>query len=213
MKKGLTFKKVFEKLSPLFPDAMNEENNSDPFFVLISTILSHRTKDEVTEEAIKRVKERIKGPQDLLAIPQKELESLIFPVGFYKNKARILKDIAQTIVNVLGGRVPDTFEELLKLKGVGHKTANLVLSRAFGKPAICVDTHVHRISNRMGLVRTKTPQETEIELKEKMPKKYWKNYNGLLVAFGKNLCKPISPLCSKCPLYKECPRIGVVRWR
>ena len=213
MKESLTFAKIFRKLREYFPETVEEKKSDDPFFILCITIISQRTKDEVTDEVANKLKERIKKPEDLLSIPEEELEKLIFPAGFYRNKAKILKEIARTILNRYGGKVPQTLEELLSIKGIGRKTANLVLSQGYGKLAICVDTHVHRISNRLGLVMTKNPEETEFALRKIMPKKYWKYYNGLMVSFGKTICKPVSPFCSRCPLRCLCPRAGVKRWR
>jgi len=181
----------------------------DPFKVLVSTVLSARTKDETTEEASERLFSRVKTVEDLARLSVKEIEKLIYPVGFYRNKARALKKMAEVILKNYGGKVPDSLEELLKLPGVGRKTANLVLILGFDKDAICVDTHVHRIVNRWGYVKTRSPEETEMALREKLPREYWKIINGLLVAFGKTVCKPIAPLCSRCPLAVYCPRIGV----
>ncbi len=180
----------------------------DPFRVLVSTIISARTKDETTAEVSERLFRRVRGFEDLRKIPEEELAELLKPAGFYRTKARNLKRLAG-----LTDRVPDTIEELVKLPGVGRKTANLVVSVAFGKPAVCVDTHVHRIMNRWGAVRTKTPEDTEKALREIAPQELWSRINALLVPFGKEVCRPISPLCSSCPLREECPKIGVDRHR
>ncbi len=177
----------------------------DPFQTLVSTILSLRTKDEVTAAATERLLKRVKKPEDLLKIPDEELEKIIYPVGFYRNKAKTLKKIAKILIEKYNGKVPDTLEELLKLPGVGRKTANLVLSESFGKDAICVDTHVHRISNRWGIVNTKTPEETEYALMKVLPRKWWKKYNSILVAFGQTICKPVGPKCDICPIREYCP--------
>ena len=177
----------------------------DPFQTLVSTILSLRTKDEVTAAATERLLKRVKKPEDLLKIPDEELEKIIYPVGFYRNKAKTLKKIAKILIEKYNGKVPDTLEELLKLPGVGRKTANLVLSESFGKDAICVDTHVHRISNRWGIVNTKTPEETEYALMKVLPRKWWKKYNSILVAFGQTICKPVGPKCNICPIRVYCP--------
>jgi len=185
----------------------------DPYRVLVSTVLSLRTKDEVTRDASLRLFEKAPTVYELDRLSENEIAQLIYPVGFYTTKAKNLKRIARIIIQEHNGKVPDTLEELLKLPNVGRKTANLVLSKGYGKPAICVDTHVHRISNRLGLVRTKNPEETEFALMEILPKKYWIEFNDLLVPFGQNLCKPVSPHCSVCPLYKYCDRIGVERSR
>ena len=185
----------------------------DPYRVLVSTVLSLRTKDEVTRDASLRLFEKAPTVSELDRLSENEIAQLIYPVGFYTTKAKNLKRIARIIIQEHNGKVPDTLEELLKLPNVGRKTANLVLSKGYEKPAICVDTHVHRISNRLGLVRTKNPEETEFALMEILPKKYWIEFNDLLVPFGQNLCKPVSPHCSVCPLYKYCDRIGVERSR
>lgn len=185
----------------------------DPFLVLVGTLLSLRTKDEVTEEVMGRLFIRATTPQEILAIPAEDLECVIYPVGFYRNKARTLREVSRIILENYQGRVPDTIEELLSIRGVGRKTANLVVAEGYGKPGICVDTHVHRISNRMGIVTTKHPHETEMVLREILPKRYWIIYNTLLVTFGKTVCKPLSPLCTRCPLSQLCKRIGVDRYR
>ncbi len=189
------------------------KRDKDPFKVLISTIISLRTKDEITEKASERLFSLADNPYDMLKIPEEEIQNAIYPAGFYKNKATTIKEICITLVEKYGGKVPDNLEELLSLKGVGRKTANLVLSEGFGKPAICVDTHVHRISNRLGIVKSKTPEETEKQLSEKIPVEHWNRINENLVAFGQAICKPISPLCSKCPVSDLCPKIGVKKHR
>ncbi len=189
------------------------ERFKDPYRVLISCILSLRTKDGVTAEASKRLFSVVRGPKDMVELPLERIEELIYPVGFYRNKARTIKRISEELLERCGGKVPDTMEGLLSLKGVGRKTANLVLIKGYGKEGICVDTHVHRISNRWGLVDTKTPEETEMALREVLPKKYWHEYNDLLVPFGQNVCLPVSPLCSNCPVADYCDRKGVLRSR
>ena len=193
--------------------AVSKVGKRDPFRVLISCLLSLRTKDVTTEEASKRLFKVASTPYEIMNLPLEEIERLIYPVGFYRNKAKVLKEVSRDIVERFGGRVPDNMDDLLSLKGVGRKTANLVLIKGFGKEGICVDTHVHRISNRWGLVRTKTPEETEEALRKVLPKKYWMEFNDLLVPFGQNLCKPVSPLCSSCKIRKYCDRVGVVRSR
>jgi endonuclease III len=185
----------------------------DPFHVLISTILSLRTKDEVTRQAATRLLEKARGPEDLLRLPEEDIARLIFPVGFYKTKAKTLKQICRDLIDNYGGKVPGDLDELLKLKGVGRKTANLVVTLAFHKPGICVDTHVHRVSNRLGYVKTKTPEQTEIALRKKLPEEYWIEYNDLLVTWGQNICRPISPFCSRCAVLPYCRQVGVVRNR
>jgi endonuclease-3 len=185
----------------------------DPFRILMSTVLSLRTKDEVTEVASKRLFAIADTPQDLAATPVRTIEQAIYPVGFYKTKARSIKKIAAQIDKDYSGIVPDSIDELLKFKGVGRKTANLVVTLGYGKDGICVDTHVHRVSNRLGLVETKNPEKTEFALMDVLPLKHWIGYNELLVSFGQKVCKPISPHCSTCPLEKKCPRIGVGKHR
>ncbi len=184
-----------------------------PFKVLISCILSLRTKDKVTAEASNRLFKLATNPQQMLNINTKDIEKTIYPVGFYKTKSKRIKEICKILLNNYGGTVPDEIDELLKLKGVGRKTANLVVTLGYGKLGICVDTHVHRISNRLGLVKTKTPEQTEFSLRKKLPKKYWIIYNDLLVAHGQNICTPISPWCSKCKIFKYCKRVSVKNFR
>lgn len=181
----------------------------DPFKVLIATILSARTKDEVTIKASRKLFSAADNPHDMIKLEEKKISELIYPVGFYRNKAKNIIQICKELIEKYGGKVPDTLEELLKLKGVGRKTANLVLTLGYGKMGICVDTHVHRIMNRWGYVKTKTPEETEMELRKKLPKKHWKEINELLVLFGQHACKPVKPQCNTCPIQKLCPRIGV----
>jgi endonuclease-3 len=186
----------------------------DPYRVLISCLLSLRTKDETTGPASVRLFALADTPRRMLERTAAEIEKAIYPVGFYRNKARVILDVSRTLVDAFEERVPDDLDQLLTFKGVGRKTANLVLTQGFGKPAICVDTHVHRISNRWGYVRTRTPHDTELELRRILPRRYWIEYNDLLVAFGQTICQPVSPLCdSRCPVAQYCPRIGVVKHR
>jgi endonuclease-3 len=192
---------------------ISQEEKGDPYLILIGTLLSLRTKDEMTEMAMKKLTKQAKTPQELLKIPEEELQKLIYPVGFYRNKSRTLRDVSEIIIDKYGGQVPDSIDELLTIKGVGRKTANLVITEGFGKPGICVDTHVHRISNRLGIVSTKNPHETEESLRKVLPKHYWIIYNALLVTFGKRVCKPISPLCSNCELSRICKKEGVGKHR
>ena len=185
----------------------------DPFKVLISCILSLRTQDKTTGAASERLFKKASTPEALSRLSIKTIEKVIYPVGFYRVKAGTIKDISREIIQQHGSQVPDTLEELLTLKGVGRKTANLVLTRGFNKYGICVDTHVHRITNRWGLVSTKSPDKTELALREILPKRYWKDLNGILVAFGQSICQPISPLCSRCKIYSVCDKRGVERHR
>ena len=184
-----------------------------PFETLVSTILSLRTKDAVTGAASRRLLERAPTPGALAALPAGEIERLIFPVGFYRTKAKHLIETCRGILSEHGGRVPRSMDALLRLPGVGRKTANLVLTVGFDDYGICGDTHVHRISNLWGYVRTKTPEETESALRKKLPRRHWKTYNDILVTFGQNLCVPVSPWCSRCPVARLCPRIGLKRSR
>ena len=185
------------------------QSSRDPFKVLISTIISLRTKDEVTREASERLYKLAETPEEILQLKKKKIEKAIYPAGFYRNKAKTILNISKDIIKKYDGRVPDDLDELLTLNGVGRKTANLVLTQGYNLPGICVDTHVHRISNRIGYVSTKNPKDTEFALRDKLPKEYWIEYNDLLVAFGQNICKPISPLCSQCPVHNHCMRVGV----
>ena len=185
------------------------DRGGTPFEILVSTILSLRTKDEVTAAAAKRLFNVVRTPQDLLNLDEKQLQELIYPVGFYPTKSRRLHEISRILIEHHHGEVPDQMEDLLKLPGVGRKTANLVLIEGFRKEAICVDTHVHRISNRIGYVKTRRPEETEFALRKKLPRKHWTIYNEILVAFGQVICRPVSPLCSCCPVAEMCPKIGV----
>ncbi len=184
-----------------------------PFEVLVSTLLSLRTKDEVTAVAARRLFAVARTPQAMVTLRSREIEKLIYPVGFYPTKAKRLPAISRILLDRYDGKVPDTLEELTALPGVGRKTANLVLVEGFKIPAICVDTHVHRISNRIGYVKTTTPDKTELALRKKLPKRHWMRYNELLVAFGQVLCRPVSPFCSPCPVADMCPQIGVDRHR
>jgi endonuclease-3 len=189
------------------------QKGSTPFEILVSTLLSLRTKDQVTMEASTRLFEKARSPEEILNLPPKTIEKLIYPVGFYNTKAQRLREISRILIDKYHGQVPDKLEELLKLPGIGRKSANLVMVEGFKQDAICVDTHVHRISNRIGYVQTKTPEKTEMALRQKLPRKYWIKYNELLVAFGQVICRPISPLCSQCPVEGMCPQIGVNKHR
>ena len=178
--------------------------NRDAYKILISTMLSLRTKDSTTRDASMRLFEKAGNPKDMLKLSEEEIAKLIYPVGFYRVKAKNILEVSQTIIDDYNGKVPDEIDELLKLRGVGRKVANLVVTEAFDKYGICVDTHVHRISNRFGYVSTKKPEQTEFALRKKLPKKYWRVYNDTLVIYGQNLCKPINPLCNQCSVSKYC---------
>ncbi|RMF21322.1 MAG: endonuclease III [Deltaproteobacteria bacterium] len=185
----------------------------DPYRVLASCILSLRTQDGTTAQAARRLFQLAPDVHALAGADVAAVRKAIYPVGFYNTKAPQLVEMARRIVREFDGRVPDDIDTLLTLKGVGRKTANLVVTAGYGKPGICVDTHVHRISNRWGYVDTRTPEQTEKALRERLPRRYWIEYNDLLVSFGQTRCKPQSPICSDCPISRWCPRIGVSRWR
>jgi endonuclease-3 len=189
------------------------EEHRDPFEILISTLLSLRTKDEVTAAATERLFLLASTPAEMLRLSEAAIQRAIYPVGFYRNKAETILHVCRELIERFESRVPDSIEELLTLKGVGRKTANLVVSLGFNGAGLCVDTHVHRISNRIGYVRTKNPEETEFALRAKLPPEHWSRYNTLLVAFGRNTCRPISPLCSHCPVEVYCDRVGVLKSR
>ncbi|HEY6260620.1 MAG TPA: endonuclease III [Nitrospiraceae bacterium] len=189
------------------------ESNRDPFRILISCLLSLRTKDKTTREASARLFALAHQPATMLTLPLQKIERAIYPVGFYRTKAKSIHAICRRLLDVYGGSVPNSVEELVTLSGVGRKTANLVVTVGYGKPGICVDIHVHRISNRWGYVKTKTPEETEQALRGKLPRQHWITFNDLLVPYGQNFCQPISPYCSKCKLIAYCDQVGVTRSR
>lgn len=183
------------------------EEYKDPFLVLISCILSLRTNDKTTYPATLRMLKLGTKPEDFLNVTQEELEKAIYPVGFYKNKAKQILDISKELVEKYNSQVPESIEEMTKFKGVGRKTANLVMAKGFGKPAICVDVHVHRICNRWGYVKTKEPDETEMALRKKLPTKHWLDFNTLLVTHGQNICKPLNPKCEQCSISQYCKKL------
>jgi endonuclease-3 len=189
------------------------EITGDPFQVLISCLLSLRTKDETTGPAAARLFAVADTPAAMLRLSARRIVRLIYPVGFYRTKARTIRRISRLLLAHHGGQVPGDLDALLELPGVGRKTANLVLTQGFGGPGICVDTHVHRIANRWGYVRTRTPHETEMALRRKLPRRHWIEINDLLVAFGQTICRPVSPRCSECPVTRYCARVGVHRSR
>ncbi len=205
-------KKEYRKLKTPAVTEISEQFK-DPFKVLISCLLSLRTQDPVTAKASSRLFKKAATPEEMLKLSTDELEKTIYPVGFYRVKAKNIKDICIVLTKSLKSKVPDELDELLKLKGVGRKTANLVLTIGYGKDGICVDTHVHRICNRWGYIKTKTPFDTEMALRNKLPREYWQVINDLLVSYGQNICKPLSPYCSKCSIYKYCDRVGVKKSR
>ena len=197
------------------PPALNKiaEETHDPFRVLISCILSQQTKDHLTGAASARLYRLADQPETILALSEQRIAKAIYPVSFYRTKAKTIREVCRTLLTRFSGRVPDSLESLLSLNGVGRKTANLVVTVGYGKPGICVDTHVHRISNRWGYVCSKTPDQTEMTLRRKLPKRHWISYNDLLVPFGQHLCRPISPFCSRCPVERWCARVGVTTHR
>lgn len=190
---------------------INKSRN--PFKVLISTIISLRTKDEVTALSSKALFKLADTPSSMSKMTIKKIEKAIYPCGFFRNKAKTIREISKEIVKEYAGEVPDSIEELVKFKGVGRKTANLVLTLGFDKPAICVDIHVHRIFNRLGYVKTKNPDETEMKLRDKLPLKLWKRINSLLVFYGQKICRPVSPFCTDCKLTKLCKKNNVLSYR
>ena len=205
--------RALRRLIRRWPEPIVGHYRDDPFSTLISCLLSLRTKDETTRGASERLFRLARTPVRMLALSPARIERAIFPVGFYRTKARTIRAVCRTLLERYGGRVPDDLDELLTINGVGRKTANLVVTLAFRKDGICVDTHVHRISNRWGYVRTKHPEETEAALRRKLPRRYWQSYNDLLVTFGQNLCHPTSPWCSRCPLERPCAKAGVTHSR
>ena len=188
-----------------FVNLMESFNN--PYLVLIACILSLRTNDKTTYPATLRMLELGRTPEDFAKCDVKELEKAIYPVGFYTNKAKQIVELSKELVEKYNSKVPESIEEMTKFNGVGRKTANLVMSQGFRKPAICVDVHVHRIFNRLGYIKTKNPEETEFALREKLPEKYWIDINTLLVTHGQNVCKPINPKCDICPIKDLCKKI------
>jgi len=202
-----------EKILELISEKVNKKialsekikrDKQSPFFVLISVILSARSRDEITEVVLDNLFKEINKPLDLIKISKSKLEKIIKPIGFFRQKAGYLKKTAKILVKKYNGNIPDSFEELIKLPGVGRKTANLVLILSFNKDTICVDTHVHRISNRLGIVNTKNPEQTEFSLKEKLDKRWWKPINRLFVVYGKTICKPLRPKCFECVVKNYC---------
>lgn len=187
-----------------------ETQTKDPFKVLVTTILSARTKDETTISAVNRLFQNVSTPADLHSLSVKEIESLIYPVGFYHEKAKNLKRLPLALEELFSGKIPSNVEELILLPGVGRKTANLVVAVAFNKPAVCVDVHVHRIFNRLGYLKTSTPLETEMKLREWLPLKYWTTFNSYFVSFGQHICRPVNPHCNRCPVFIYCSRINVI---
>lgn len=204
-------RKAVQEWTPALVD--NQRGSWTPYQILIATILSLRTKDTLTEKIAPRLFELAATPFEMVKHSAADIEQTIYPVGFYRNKAQSILQISHTLIEQYDGAVPDTMDALLALPGVGRKTANLVLTVGFGKPGICVDIHVHRISNRWGYISTKTPEKSEFALRDKLPPEYWMEYNALLVPMGQNLCTPQSPWCSRCPISQFCERVSVTRSR
>ncbi len=197
----------------IVPSVTQISRKHDPYQVLISCILSLRTKDKTTIQASQRLFKIASKPKSMLKLTVAKIEKLIYPVGFYRNKSRVILNLSKKLLKDYSGKVPGSLDALLTLKGVGRKTANLVLGLGFAVPAICVDTHVHRISNRLGWVKTSSPEQSEFALQKIVPKREWIELNTILVTFGQNLCSPVSPFCSKCNVYGLCKRIGVDKTR
>ena len=205
-----------EKKSPFSASGKEREENqgvSSPFKILISCLLSLRARDENTEKVSRQLFEVISTPEEISKLSDKKLEKLIYSSGHYKKKTQVLKHVSKEIIERFNSQVPRTKDELLSIKGIGPKTANIVLAFAFGESVIPVDTHCHRIPNRLGWLKTKKPEQTEKELEKILPKKYWKEFNGIFVLFGKTICQPVSPKCSICQIRKYCKRVGVVKSR
>ena len=192
---------------------VERDHGRDPFLILVSCLISLRTKDAVTAAASKRLFKLARTPRELAALPARAIERAIYPACFYRNKARVLQGVSRGILDRYAGQVPDTIEGLTTFKGVGRKTANLVVTLGFRKPGICVDIHVHRILNRLGYVRTKVPDETEAVLRRILPRRHWLTLNDILVTYGQNRCVPVSPWCSRCRVERFCARRGVPRSR
>ena len=197
----------------IVPSVTQISRKHDPYQVLISCILSLRTKDKTTIQASQRLFKIASKPKSMLKLTVAKIKKLIYPVGFYRNKSRVILNLSKKLLKDYSGKVPGSLDALLTLKGVGRKTANLVLGLGFAVPAICVDTHVHRISNRLGWVKTSSPEQSEFALQKIVPKREWIELNTILVTFGQNLCSPVSPFCSKCNVYGLCKRIGVDKTR
>jgi endonuclease-3 len=207
---GLVRKQVKDSVIPVVTLVANKK---DPFLVLVSCILSLRTKDKTTAQACRRLFKAADNPGDMARLSSSRIEKLIYPVGFFRTKAKVIRDLSRRLEIEFNGEVPDNLDALLSFKGVGRKTANLVRGLGFGIPAICVDSHVHQISNRLGWVRTKEPEDTESGLSRIIPRKYWIELNTILVAFGQNICLPVSPRCSICRIRRYCKMIGVKHYR
>ncbi len=206
-----TLKKIYNSIDKTTLNRMRTK--PDPFKVLISCLLSLRARDENTEKVSNQLFAVVNTPEELVKIPTEKLEKIIFSSGHYKKKARVLQSVSNDLITRFNSKVPNKKDELLSIKGIGPKTANIVLAFAFNQPVIPVDTHVHRIPNRIGWVETKKPEQTEQELMKILPKEYWADVNAIFVQFGRDICQPVSPKCSTCPINKYCKRIGIQRSR
>ena len=218
MEKEEKIVKIMETLKQTYPShektTLNRmRNNPEAFRILISCLISLRTQDKNTEIASEKLFAVAQTPEEIIKLPIEKLEQLIYSSGYYKNKARTIKHVSEVIIKDFEGKVPKTKENLMSIKGIGPKTANIVLAFAFGKNVLPIDTHCHRIPNRLGWVYTKNPEQTELELGKILPKEYWQDFNGIFVQFGKTICVPISPKCSICPINQYCPKINVVKRR
>lgn len=220
MKKSSNIPKIMNLLKKHFNytkrttlNRMRGEKKPDAFKILISCLISLRTKDEITERISRELFKIADTPNKIAIISTEKLEKIVFSSGHYKKKTQTLKHVSKEILERFNGKVPSDKEELMSIKGIGPKTANIVLNFAFGKQVLPIDTHCHRVPNRLGWVKTKTPEQTEKELEKILPKKYWNEFNGIFVLFGRTICVPISPFCSKCPIEKYCPKINVKKER
>jgi endonuclease III len=220
MKQNKNIEKIMQILEEHFNytkrttlNRMRKSTNPNAFKILISCLISLRTKDEITNKISNELFKIADSPQKIIKIPINKLEKIVYSSGHYKKKARILQSVSKELIERFGSKVPDSKEDLLSIKGIGPKTANIVLNFAFNKPVLPIDTHCHRIPNRLGLINTKNPLETEKELEKILPKKYWSEFNGIFVLFGRTICLPVTPFCSKCPIEGYCQKIGVNKSR
>ncbi len=208
------FDRVLSRLARLYDvERFRRTNGPDPYRILIGCVISLRTKDEVSYPATARLFRRARTPRGMTRLPARDIERAIYPAGFYRRKARQIREISGLLLERHAGKVPDTIEQLLELPGVGRKTANLVVTLGFARPGICVDVHVHRITNRLGWLRTAHPHATEARLRRILPRRHWIPINEILVRHGQRVCRPVSPLCSRCPVEPDCPKRGVGRRR
>lgn len=209
-----TTMQILRKRYPRSTTTLNSmRGNSTPFEILISCLLSLRTRDEVTDEVSRDLFKIAKTPKEILKISDKELKKIIFKTGHFNKKAEILKSVSRELIRKFNGEVPKNYDELISIKGIGPKTANIVLAFAFGELVLPIDVHCHRIPNRLGWIKTKTPKETEKKLEQILPKKFWKDFNSAFVQFGREICLPVSPKCSECPVKKDCKRVGIKKSR